>query len=236
MKIIFILLVVAPFNLLAQSSPLMATDKTSVYPFLNMYDLSGKLIPTNISSYSEGYPYVTESFNKGVVEFSNGMQSTDLVMNYNLFDNTIRFKRDSNEYIMMDAVKGFVLTDSYGVKYEFKNNFPNLEKNSSATFYQVLSKGRNFQLLKHVSKKIVSTYHYGISETNKIESYNQYYLYDITNAKLIKTKKSVTSIITALPFYEKAIDRYLNQNEVNLKKEKQLIGLIEHLNSMPIDK
>jgi hypothetical protein len=151
MKTFFIILAIAPLSLLAQS-PLMATDKTSAYPVMNMYDLSGKLIPTNISTYAEGFPYVTEFFNKGVVQFSNGVQSTGLFINYNLFDNTLRFKKDSNEYIMMDAVSGFILTDDKAVRYEFKNNFPSVEKKTAATFYQVLSQGRNIQLLKYISK------------------------------------------------------------------------------------
>lgn len=236
MKNFFIFLVIAPLNLLAQS-PLMATDKTSAYAFLNIYDLNGRLIPSsNEQTYAEGFPYVTEFFNKGIVQFSNGVQSANLFINYNLFDNTLRFRKDSNEYIMMDAVTGFTLRDANALNYQFKNNFPAIGKKTSATFYQVLTNGTNIQLLKYSYKKIASVYHYGMNETKQIDCNNEYYVYDIANAKLVNIEKSINSIVKALPAYEKAIDKYISENGANIKKEEQLIKLIQNVGGASLNK
>jgi hypothetical protein len=235
MKKIFILLAAAPLSLSAQS-PLIAVDKTSAYAFQNVYDLSGKLIPSDAGFAPEGNPYIIEFFKKGIVEFSNGKQTNDLFINYNLIDNTLRFRKDSNEYIMMNAVSGFILTDTDGITYEFKNNFPAAAQKTAATFYRVLSHGSTIQLIKYISKKVVSIYNYAMPETKKTESNNEYYLYDVANKKLIKIEKSIKSIAKALPAYEQAIYKYISKNDINVKSEEQLLGLVQYLDATPIVK
>jgi hypothetical protein len=233
MKYFFIFLAFAPFSAAAQS-PLTTTENKSAYAFLNMYGLNGKLIPVNAQFNSEGFPYFTESFTKGVVKFSNGIQSSDLFINYNLLDNTLRFRKDSTEYIMMDVVSAFILTDVTGVNCEFKNNFPAVAKKTKATFYQVLSDGNKIKLLKYTSKKVVSNYKYGLAETTKIESISEYYILDVANAKLIEIRKSIKSIIKALPSYTGTIDKYISKSAPDVKNDEQLVTFVKYLDLNPI--
>jgi hypothetical protein len=114
---------------------------------------------------------------------------------------------------------------------QFMCLFPSVEYNTPATFYEVLGNGDQFQLLKYTHKRIKETVVYGGAPVKEYVMDDLYYIYDKADKKMLAlgSSHSLKAVKKALPNYAAQMDAYLNTNKLNLKKEEDMIQLLQQL-------
>ena len=212
--------------------PLFAQITGNAIPSVQFADANGRLLPASGAGIL-GTPYVFEKFSMGKVIFVNGMESVDSSLNYSYFDHKLYFTKNNGLYVVNQQAKAFVLNsvdkDNNNVSKQFMCLFPSVDDNTPATFYEVLGKGDHFQLLKYTHKRIKETVVYGGPPTKEYVSDDLFYIYDKAAKKMLSlgSSHSLKAVKKALPNDAAQIDAIINSNKLNLKKEEDMIQLLQ---------
>jgi hypothetical protein len=121
--------------------------------------------------------------------------------------------------------------ENNNISKKFMCLFPSIENNTPATFYEVLGNGDQFQLLKYTHKRIKETVVYGGAPLKEYVMDDLYYIYDKAGKKMLAlgSSHSLKAVKKVLPNYAAQMDAYLNTNKLNLKKEEDMIQLLQQL-------
>ena len=203
-------------------------------PSVQFADVNGRLLPASGAGIL-GTPYVFDKFSLGKVIFLNGMESVDSNLNYSYFDHKLYYTQKNGLYVVNQQAKLFVLNsvdkDNNKVSKQFMCLFPSVDDNTPATFYEVLGKGDNFQLLKYTHKRIKETTVYGGAPVKEYVMDDLFYIYDKMGKNMLAlgSNHSLKAVKKVLPNYAAQIDAYLDANKLNLKKEEDMIQLLQQL-------
>jgi hypothetical protein len=203
-------------------------------PSVQFADANGRLLPASGAGIL-GTPYVFDKFSLGKVIFFNGMESVDSNLNYSYFDHKLYYTQKNGLYVVNQQAKSFVLNsvdkDNNKVSKQFVCLFPSVDDNTPATFYEVLGKGDNFQLLKYTHKRIKETTVYGGAPVKEYVMDDLFYIYDKMGKNMLAlgSSHSLKAVKKVLPNYAVQIDAYLDANKLNLKKEEDMIQLLQQL-------
>jgi hypothetical protein len=215
--------------------PIFAQTMTgNAIPSIQFADANGRLLPASGAGI-QGTPYVFEKFGMGKVIFVNGMESVDSNLNYSFADHKLYYTQKKGLYVVNQQAKAFELNsvdkENNKVAKQFMCLFPSVDDNTPATFYEVLGKGDNFQLLKYTHKRIKETVVYGGAPNKEYVSDDLFYIYDKAAKKMLAmgSALSLKSVKKTLPNYATQMDAYMNANKLNLKKEEDMIQLLQQL-------
>lgn len=206
-------------------------------PSVQFADANGRLLPASGAGI-QGTPYVFEKFGLGKVLFVNGMESIDSSLNFSYFDHKLYFSKSNGLYLVNQQAKEFVLNsvdkENNKVSKLFRCLYPNVEENTPATFYEVLGNGDVFQLLKYTHKRIKETVVYGGAPSKEYVSDDLFYIYHKADKKMLPlgSGHSLKAIKKVLPNYIAQIDAFVNANKLNLKKEEDVIQLLQQLKAL----
>jgi hypothetical protein len=214
--------------------PIFAQISGNAVPTVQFTDANGRILPAGAAGV-QGTPYVFEKFGQGKIVFVNGMESVDSNLNYSFVDHKLYYTQKNGLYVVNQQAKEFTL---YGVGKD-KNNisklfmclFPSIEDNTPATFYEVLGVGGNFQLLKYTSKRIKESAVYGGAPLKEYVMDDLFYIYDKAAKKMLAlgSALSLKLVKKALPNYAAQLDAYMDANKLNLKKEEDMVQLLQQL-------
>jgi hypothetical protein len=214
--------------------PIFAQISGNAVPTVQFTDANGRILPAGAAGV-QGTPYVFEKFGQGKIVFVNGMESVDSNLNYSFVDHKLYYTQKNGLYVVNQQAKEFTL---YGVGKD-KNNisklfmclFPSIEDNTPATFYEVLGVGGNFQLLKYTSKRIKESAVYGGAPLKEYVMDDMFYIYDKAAKKMLAlgSALSLKLVKKALPNYAAQLDAYMDANKLNLKKEEDMVQLLQQL-------
>ena len=215
--------------------PIFAQTITgNAIPSVQFADANGRLLPASGAGI-QGTPYVFDKFSLGKVVFVNGMESVDSNLNYSYFDHKLYYTQKNGLYVVNQQAKSFVLNsvdkDNNKVSKQFMCLFPSVENNTPATFYEVLGNGDQFQFLKYTHKRIKETVVYGGAPVKEYVMDDLYYIYDKVDKKMLVlgSGHSLKALKKVLPNYTSQIDALINTNKLNLKKEDDMIQLLQQL-------
>jgi len=203
-------------------------------PSVQFADANGRLLPASGAGI-QGTPYVFDKFSVGKVVFVNGMESVDSNLNYSYFDHKLYYTQKNGLYVVNQQAKSFVLNsvdkDNNKVSKQFMCLFPSVENNTPATFYEVLGNGDQFLFLKYTHKRIKETVVYGGAPVKEYVMDDLYYIYDKVDKKMLVlgSGHSLKALKKVLPIYATQIDALINTNKLNLKKEDDMIQLLQQL-------
>jgi len=203
-------------------------------PSVQFADANGRLLPASGAGI-QGTPYVFDKFSLGKVVFLNGMESVDSNLNYSYFDHKLYYTQKNGLYVVNQQAKSFVLNsvdkDNNKLSKQFMCLFPSVENNTPATFYEVLGNGDQLQLLKYTHKRIKESTVYGGAPTKEYVADDLFYIYDKAAKKMLAlgSALSLKAIKKGLPEFTAQIDALLNTNKLNLKKEEDMIQLLQQL-------
>jgi hypothetical protein len=227
-KSIFVLL------LSCATLPSFAQISGNAVPTVQFTDANGRILPAGAAGV-QGTPYLFEKFGQGKIVFVNGMESVDSNLNYSLVDHKLYYTQKNGLYVVNQQAKEFTLfgldKEKNKIAKQFMCLFPNVDDNTPATFYEVLGKGDNFQLLKYTSKRIKESAVYGGAPLKEYVMDDLFYIYDKAAKKMLAmgSALSLKSVKKTLPNYATQMDAYMNANKLNLKKEEDMIQLLQQL-------
>lgn len=213
---------------------LFAQISGNAVPTVQFVDANGRILPAGVAGV-QGTPYLFEKFGQGKVVFVNGMESVDSNLNYSLVDHKLYYTQKKGLYVVNQQAKEFTLysvdKEKNKISKQFMCLFPSVDDNTPATFYEVLGKGDHLQLLKYTSKRIKESAVYGGAPLKEYVLDDLFYIYDKAAKKMLAmgSTLSLKSIKKTLPNYAIQMDAYLNANKLNLKKEEDMIQLLQQL-------
>jgi hypothetical protein len=181
----------------------------------------------------EGSPMLMSDWGNGIVKLKSGKAFDELILKFNLNRNVLYFMRNSLTYVFPEPVLECELNylDEGNLKKIFlRSGYPAIADKDSNTLYQVLAIGEHIHFLKFISKKIAELKTFGTIPTKYYEVHEAYYLFNVKTGSIKSVKTDKSSLLNALPDYEKEIELYTSDKKKKLKGESDLIALINELN------
>lgn len=179
----------------------------------------------------KGSPYLMDDWATGIVKLENGSTYKDIPLKYDQVSGDLLFKDGSGRtMVFADPVKEFKFTDNENGERLLRSGFKPVDVNTNQTFYLVLYEGGTV-LLKDLKKNMVQHRPYNSASTVKsIVETPAYYL--VLNGELVKFKKDKKSIISVLNSAAIQLEKYMKDNDLNLKEDKDLAKLISYYDSI----
>lgn len=216
-------------NLIAQPIP------GNAVPSVQFSDVNGRFLPMG-SNGVQGSPYVFEQFGLGKLMMTNGIEAIDSNLNYSLADHKLYFIKNKGMYLVNQPVKYFQLNgidkNNNKLVKNFASGYPAIENNSPVTFYEVLGENATHHLLKYTNKSIKETTVYGSAPIKEYTTDHLYFVYSITDKKMLLVGSSLTlkNLKKILPEKAAQLDQLNESLKLNLKKEEDAKTLFEKLN------
>jgi hypothetical protein len=180
-----------------------------------------------------GSPFLHPEYNTAYVRVNSGYAEQGVSVKFNVYGNEIIFQSKGNE-MALDSVNYVAYTtigkNNQLVVIKLKTGFPPIGTNTRQTIYQLLDSGTNIQLLKYYYQKVQETKSMGTAPVRDFVTYED--LYINTPSGIKKIKGDLSSVKEAMPEYAVQIDKIVNEMKLKLKKESDLILLINELNKV----
>jgi hypothetical protein len=200
-----------------------------------LQDIQGNLIRGVKYTDVNGNPYLTEQWTKGTVLLKNGRKYANVQLRYDLVGDEVLFKNEKSQQMMSftDPVIEFQLnTDSENTASPmiFRSGYVSDDGVGAKAYFQVLC-DLGVKLLKKQVKVIIETKEYSsATSTKNFSESTSYYLYK--NNKAVKIRKDKKQIFSVLGNQTDALEKFIKDNNLNLKNESDLIRLVAHYNSL----
>jgi hypothetical protein len=216
-----------------------------IFIFLGFIGVTQVLKAQAVVTYYDGTPALEKKYTdvegtellypdwiQGQVKTKDGKIFSGQRLKYNQLEDRFYFLSNTGVTMMfVTPVREVALGDSLSSNRRvFRNGFPAVSRFTPETYFEVLVDGKS-TLLKKNSKNLVETKDYNSPVTKKqIVNNEQYYLYNGTKVMLMKKDK--TAILEAFPEKAIGIEAYLSSKKPNLKKEDELVKMIEYINTL----
>ncbi|MFD1258525.1 hypothetical protein ACFQ3S_17090 [Mucilaginibacter terrae] len=193
----------------------------------NYFDNQGRPF-TKKTSEIEGDPYLFDKWLPGKVQAANDKTYDGFKLKYDIADDLLVFAYDSADEPLkfVDDIKTFTIILPEPIV--FTNGFPSIDKQTSQSYYQLISNGKT-KLLKRRTKVVLESKGYN-TVVKKYQEYNNYYIFkDNKIAKLENPKKTLYALAGAK---KTDIDNYLKSNSINFKRDEDLARLFDYYNTL----
>ncbi|HUH33304.1 MAG TPA: hypothetical protein VLZ28_05075 [Daejeonella sp.] len=182
----------------------------------------------------QGSPFLADSWTKGNVKLADGETYNDMDLKYDQVTDQLIFKNSIGAAMaFLKPVNEFTLLSVGSAVIQpllFRNGYKPVNGNTAKTFYQVLSDGET-PLIKQSIKKVSETKPYGSATVIKtFEEIHTYFL--VQQGTPVKIKKDRKSILEALKDYQKELQEFVKNNNLNFKSEGDLIMLLTYYNGL----
>lgn len=195
-------------------------------------DIVGTPVLANTNYNIEGSPYFPSEYCNATIKVIKGKKYQDVSAKVNLQSNEVYVKfSDGIEFIAtvpLEYVEFNGCNDDK--KIIFRSGFPVIEKQTGATYYQVLSEG-DIALLKNFNTTFRDYTPYGgASVTRSFESSPLYYAY--SREKGIVRLKDNAALLQLIPAQKSQLEKFMNDEGIKIKKESDLLKLFGFVNSI----
>ncbi|GAB3826248.1 hypothetical protein [Pontibacter rugosus] len=220
---------VIALSLLAYS--LISIDATAQYTQTN--DMEGRAVHEYNTISMDGSPYLHPDWATGSISLSNGITYQGISIMYDQVKDVIIFKTKNNQVKeLIEPVQEFSISyikDNQKVEKTFRKGYSS-EEISPNTFLEVIAQGKH-TMLKKTSKNLFDRKNYSSATINReVQESSDYYI--ATNNKLVKVKKSKSSLLSVLSGETGNLEVYIKKNSLNLRNEEDIAKLVAYSNSL----
>jgi len=180
----------------------------------------------------EGTPFLYKTWMPGTATAADGKVYDNLKLNYNLLDDVLLFKYDSEDKEMKFEKDIVSFNVKLPVQATYANRYPEIDKQTAATYYEVLSSNGKTALLKYSGKTINAVKNYDATVTKKFQDITAYYVFK--NGKMQKLNKSKDSVLNVLADKKDQLQTYVKTNPVNFKKDEDLARVFDYYNTLAL--
>lgn len=175
-----------------------------------------------------GTPFLLPKFVKGVILLLNGKKEENYLLNLDVYSNKLVYQEDGQTLVVINAVKEFILKPSDDSTLLFRNGFQPVDKNTSATFYQVMEQG-NVTLLKLTRKIIKDKKVFNQPPSKEFDEAETYYLVKTEGAP-VKIRKDRTAVISVIGDPEGKLEAWMRKTGNKCRQEEELKALVKAVN------
>lgn len=178
----------------------------------------------------KGSPYVFDDWALGVVKMASGSSYKDMLLKYDQVTGELMFKDKTGKTLgFADPIAEFKIIDKTNNFRIFRSGYKPADGNSEKSFYEVLYDGGT-TLLRDPKKNVVEHRSYNSSTAVKsIVETPAYYV--LVNGQLVKVKKDKKVLLAALA-NSPELDKYIQDNKLNLKEDKDLAKAMLYYDSV----
>ena len=178
----------------------------------------------------KGSPYLFDDWSLGLVKMASGSTYKDMSLKYDQVTGELLLKDKTGKTLgFADPIAEFKIIDKTNAFKIFRNGYKSTDITSEKSFYEVLYDGST-TLLRDPKKNIVEHRVYNSSTAVKsIVETPAYYIQ--VNGQLIKIKKDKKAILAALG-NPAQLDKYIQDNKLNLKDDKDLVKAMLYYDSV----
>ncbi|MGN6165508.1 MAG: hypothetical protein ACTHOF_13305 [Flavisolibacter sp.] len=175
--------------------------------------------------------FLKQEWSDGIVHFKNRNAAVELPLIFDVYNNHLYFLQGNQIMEFQEPVSEFTLRtvlkkDSVAIL--FRNNYPDIEKNTAETFYEVLVDGE-IQLLKCKAKTILLHKDMDVPEERRDYSKELFYAFYPDN-KITQIKADKDYLLQHLPKQAATIRKIIESKKIKIKNESSLIELFRLLN------
>ncbi len=178
----------------------------------------------------QGSPFLHSMYTLSYIRLKNGFAS-HAQAKFSIFTNEVIFTNGSTE-MALDSVDymtyNVVNAEGAPELVKLKSGFPAINKNTTATIYQLLDSGVAIQFLKHQSQQVEDVRPLGMPAYKEFRTSKEYFLH-INGEGMKKIKLDMKSVQQALPSYKDKIQEIAKQKNLDLRREKDVSTLLQAL-------
>jgi hypothetical protein len=180
-----------------------------------------------------GSMFYNDDWAEGYVLLQNQKRTPTLLLRYNIYSNEIYFRQDS-EVMVIDPslpVREFGMSVSFASGNRdivFRNGYPATNRNSTATFYQVVRAGE-LSVLKHYTKRVTERNNMTTGPEKVINDTEDWYLFDSTSHQIMPFKPSKNGVMESLPRYAEQMRVIIKERGLKLKEDADWVILFDEL-------
>ncbi len=201
--------------------------------FVEAYNIRGRPFTNADASNIEGSPLLNQDWGKGTVYFMDGSVAQNIDLKFNLEKNELYFNREGEMFLFNDPIMSFRMSYSSGSgkkEVHFRSGYPVNGRLLKETFYEVLEDGAKFHFVSYRFTYLADSYRYGGQSKKAFTENEELYVYDVAFGKMIKIKRSESSLVEALSDYKDKITSVIRDNKLKLKTNEDVKKIIAELN------
>jgi len=196
--------------------------QSSVGTVTSMQDIFTKHLKNSTEQEVSGSPFLFSSWNNSGVLYYEGNSYALKKLNYNILSDDIGTLKGVDSVLTYEKVK----IDSFSVSKKMFKKYLD-------SFYEVLSDGSKTSLLKKYEVSIIDGMFNpidGTKEKSRFKITDDYY--KIINNDIVKFYPSKKSVLNSFKEYDIEMNKYIKQNKLSFKKEKDLIQIFDFYNQL----
>lgn len=183
----------------------------------------------------KGSPFLPGEWAKAVVTLKDNRIFSGISMRLNCVNNSIHYlTSQKTEMVAPDGmIKEIVMVDSTGAsptEYRLASGFPEIGKNTAATFYERLVYGKA-QLLKYTKKKLKEYKAYAGATEKEYVSNEDYYVF--INNDIKEWEKGKEFLLEMLADKKEKVQEYINEQKLKCKSIDDVKLVLNYYNSLP---
>lgn len=225
MKKLILILLINVLNLSSYSQYIVNKVNEDFY----LREQDGTFVLKKTTFTEEGATTIPINNCKAVLKTTNGKVYNPVNGRIDLLTSQFIYTINGQDLICVLPIQQIIFDSCNGAKLNgaiFRNGYPSISTQDQKSFYQILTEGRG-TLLKYYGIQWQDDKPYNTTNVTRVyKTIEQYYLYlNGQMFKLEKNKKNLAGLL-AIPA------DYLSNQKINLKKEEDVIKLIEYYNHL----
>jgi len=191
----------------------------------------GALDPTydNVS----GNPYLFKDWSDGVIRFTSGRVLTQFKLKFNSYKNQLILEFSGSSFAAESKVREFVMYQKSGRNKDsmiFRKGYPQFEKATEETFYQVMFEGK-ITLLRLISKNISEQREVvGGNVTRRLEDAEQCFLF--RNGKMTPLNYDKSELLDQLADKSAQLSAYISAEQIRIRTAEDIVKVIRKYNEL----
>lgn len=189
---------------------------------------------TKVYAEVKGSPYLTETWVKGDVAMKDGTVYKNVLLMYDQIADQLLFEGDNGDSLtFVKPVHEFnlpIINKGTTTGYNYRNGFPAIGSNTTNSFYEVINDDK-VKILKRTKKTILSHKDYSsANQVSEVNSNTSYYI--LKNNTMSQIKPNSKTILEALSDKSAAVEKYIKENNLDVKRDTDLGKVFEYYNSL----
>lgn len=183
----------------------------------------------------KGSPFLPGEWAKAVVTLRDNRSFSGISIRLNCVNNSIHYlTSQKTELVAPDGmIKEIVMIDSTGTtptEFRLVSGFPDIGKNTAATFYERLVNGKA-QLLKYTKKKLKEYKAYAGATEKEYVSNENYYVF--ANGFIKEWEKGKEFLLEILADKKEKVLEYIDKQKLKCKNTGDVELVLNYYNNLP---
>lgn len=181
-----------------------------------------------------GNPYLFKDWYNGTVRFSSGRVLNQFKLKFDVFKNQLLLQFEGTAFAAESKISEFVIYPKSKSKDSlvFRKGFPDSDKGTEHTYYQVLFADK-VQLLRLFGRSIIEEHSLVVASNKqhrRLEEAEYYYLLQNNNLTLLPANR--TELVAAFPEKKEQVAEFINTQQLKMRNPEDFVKVVQKYNAL----